>query len=143
MHGLILALKIFVSVTAAAGICDMYIVRTLKGYDQRFARDTFFLRNLGWAERNPIVRLLFGYRTIVFMKTRTVMFPLVEFIFGFAVIADLFIGGLGRYFYRDVTFLSLIIFIGVVSLRDRQGAKVPDVLTIPGTVLGLTIAWFI
>ena len=132
----VLAFKVFVSATTIAGLIDMYIVRRLKHYSGSFSSETFVERNLRWANLLPAMRYIIGDETIAFMKTRTLLFPVFELVFGTLVVASMYTHGLDGNFIRCVIFLVIALALAIINWQDPSMIA-PNNITHPGILIGL------
>ena len=132
----VLGIKIFVSATTIACILDMLAVQTLKSTSPKFLSGNFANGNLRWASRFKAVRFVIGETTISFMKTRTVLFPIFEFLFGALVLTSFYVKGPTFTFLRGVIFLLLALPIALISAEDNPDGFTPNLVTYPGIALG-------
>lgn len=139
----ILAFKIFVSATAFAGLLDMYTVQLLKSFSADFKADRFIDQNLRWATALPGVRRVMGDSTLTYMKSRTLLFPAFEIAFGSLVVIALYRYGLGSEFIRIGIFLVIAMLLAMISWNVSEDFTAPNLITYPGTVIGLLISLII
>jgi leader peptidase (prepilin peptidase) / N-methyltransferase len=133
--------KVVVLSVVGAGVLDMLIMQRLHRRVPRFASHQYFDpqpqadRGLRWASAAP-VRFFMGASTAEFMSTRTIWFPLVELLFGGAVLATVSVHGVSVELARNVLYLLFAIPLIMISGLS-PGALTPNRLTYAGTVVGL------
>jgi prepilin signal peptidase PulO-like enzyme (type II secretory pathway) len=138
-----LAFKVFVSAIAFAGLLDMYIVQLLKSISIRFKTDKFINQNLKWASALPVMRRIIGDSTLSYMKSRTLLFPAFEIAFGSLIVISLYRHGLGSGFIRTGVFLLIAMLLAMISWHDSRTFIAPNLITYPGTVIGVLISLII
>jgi prepilin signal peptidase PulO-like enzyme (type II secretory pathway) len=134
----LLAFKIFVSATAIAGLLDMYIVQLIRNVGGLSA--SLINKNLYWARVLPFVRSIIGETTISYLKTRTLLFPALELLFGVLVIVSLYTHGVSVSFIRMVLFLMIAL---PLAISDQLFMIVPNRINYPGAVIGILTSLFL
>lgn len=131
--------KVFISAVAIAALLDMYIVQCLKGYSTKFSSLPFINENLRWFNTIPLARLIIGDSTISYMKTRTLLFPFFELVFGGVAVISFYVHGVNNYFFRDMMFILIALPLAMISWQDPDSSRsvTPDFITLPGMVVGV------
>ncbi len=134
----LLAFKIFVSATAIAGLLDMYIVQLIRNVGG--LSESLVNKNLRWVRALPFVRSIIGETTVSYLKTRTLLFPALELLFGGLVIVSLYTHGVSVSFIRLVLFLIIAL---PLAISDQLFMIVPNLINYPGAVIGILTALFL
>lgn len=135
-----LAFGVFVSSAIVGALLDMYVLQILKAYTGDFSSRSFVDFNLEWTSKTPLLMRGLGMRTVMFVKTRTLLFPLLEGAFAVMVVVSLYLHGPTVRFARDVVFLMMALPLAMISWQAGEAATAPDIITLPGTMLGVLTA---
>lgn len=136
-----LGIQVFVCAAVFGALINMYSVQILKTFWSTYAYGEVRKQKLPWATGNLVVQALLGKKTLRYMKNRNVLFPWFELTFASLVLLALTVHGLNWNFVRTAAFLAFALPLAMISAIDEPEAFTPDVLTIPGTVLGLVTSW--
>ena len=130
--------RVFLSAVIIASLVDMYTVQLLKdfgGLSRKLAA-----RNLRRAYGSRIFRFLIGDTTLSYMKSRTLLFPMLELLFVMLVLTSLYTHGFSFVFMRTVLFLIIALPLAVV---DWLTLISPNLINYPGAVIGILTAVYL
>jgi leader peptidase (prepilin peptidase) / N-methyltransferase len=127
--------QVFATAIVVACLMDLYIMQALLNTASRSEQE--LRTNVGGFARWPLIVWLAGSKTSAFVQTRTLLFPIVELVFGLLATVRFLEAGDRLFFAHDILFLLIAIPLGLYSLLEGEGRIAPDELTLGGTAAGL------
>lgn len=127
------ASKLFVSTVVIASLFDMFAAQILRSSNYSHL---LIYRRIQKPAYWSLVKFIGGERTLDFIASRTILFPLAEIVFGVSIILGIYSVGLNILLLPKFLFAVFFVLLLIVPL-SLEDTTTPHAITISGTALGI------